>query len=107
MPKASSIHPRIEALAFRSRQAARREFGEGFRPVRDGVLGVRLHLAEGLALAIRYEYGVVAEAVHPSSRKGEVSVHLALEDLDLAVGRREAEHAGEIRARSRATRRTL
>ena len=60
-------------------------------------LGV--HLAEGLAIAVRHEDRIIAETARAARRPGERAEHLAFERPGLAVGRGERQRADEIGAR--------
>src|SRR5205085_5971915 len=55
---------------------------KGASAVADLVFEIRIEFSEGQIIAIRYEYGVVAEAALAARRPGQLTIDLAAERLD-------------------------
>src|SRR3954471_19723325 len=64
--------------------------------VAHGVFLVRLHFAEGKALAIRDEDRIIAEALAAARRKHQPSMHLAFKNLAFAMRHGERKRADEF-----------
>src|SRR5438128_1408477 len=62
------------------------------------VLGGGIHLAEGEAIALRYEDGIVAEAALAARREGERAIDAAFIGFALPVRSCQGENANEIGA---------
>ena len=58
-------------------------------------LRLRVHLAEGLAMAVRHEDRVVTETPVPARRPGQPALHAAFEALDMPVRPGERERGDE------------
>src|SRR5512132_2428353 len=71
---------------------------DGKAAVRDPVLLVRGQLGHRAAVASDDEQRVVPEALLAAGSEPDLTTHLAVEELDPAVGRGERRHADEARA---------
>src|SRR5258705_7855142 len=94
--KTANEHRARSRAQVRRSKASLDQFGEGARAVRDRVLCVRLHLAEGDAVTIGDEHGIVTKALGAARWPDQTAMDLALKDFGVIVGPGKGKRAGKV-----------